>query len=152
MLSLFWSLFLSLSLFLCLSLSLSFKGWAWTCIFTCYYTGWKRPLWDQQVLPQAHTASQRHCWTTISDMFLQISVLNLRPFFFANTSLFSVSCVRCCIKTCFFTSVFYKCLCYHINSKLFVSRPAVHCIVEIAVRTTNQNLETSQKISQKQIT
>ena len=151
MLSLFWSLFLSLSLFLCLSLSLSFKGWAWTCIFTCYYTGWRRPLWDQQVLPQAHTASQRHCWTTMSDMFLQISVLNLRPFFFANTSLFSVSCVRCCIKTCFFTSVFYKCLCYQFKALCLKASSSLH-YVEIAVRTTNQNLEISQKNSQKQIT
>ena len=126
-----------------LSLSLSFKGWAWTCIFTCYYTGWKRPLLDQQVLPQAHTASQRHCWTTMSDIFLQISVLNLPPFFFAHTSLFAVSCKDAAAKRV--SSRLYSTNVYTINSKLFVSRPALHCFVEIAVRTTIQNWKISRK-------
>ena len=47
--------------------------------------------------------------------------------FCKHTSLFAVSCMRCCIKTCFFTSVIYKCLCYQFKALCLKASSSLRC-------------------------
>ena len=75
--------------FSCLSESFRLKGGGWP-VFTCCYTGWRRPL--SQPLSPAQTATQ-HCWASGHRAGrCTCSCTSLPSTFFAHTSVLAVSC------------------------------------------------------------